>query len=1383
MKKLLLSAAAVLGIGLSVLSQCPIGTPYQSGNAPSVGGSVTLTTCAYAGEYQTISGVVINNEYTVTYTGGSGNFITVYDATQNAVASGVSPITFVAQSNGTYYSQANVNSTCGTDFSCHTGVWSNTTPPGCTIGTPYQTGTAPAAGANVNITTCAYAGEYQTINGVVPGDQYTVTYTGGSSNYVTVYDAFQIEVIAGVSPVTFTATVGGTYYSQANLNDGNCSTDFSCHTANWANTSPPPACPPEVAPWLETFTGSSNPTCWTQSSTSGGPWTYTGNPGYDVSGTLDHTNGVSNNYAWVDHSGTDAGVILTTPEIDVTALGGNVALRFWTVSHYLGTLDDYNSIFVEASDGAGNWSLVQEITGETGPDWVENILDISSYIYGANLVQVRFRAEDGSPTSGFAFYNDQLLDDVQIFDPSSFCFDPFDFVSTGATGTTADFTWDINTLASTSDYIIEYGPIGFTPGTFTNVVNVTGATTGQVTGLTAGNIYDYYVYSSCGADTSNFAGPVTLVAECAGATALTLDAADNVSADISWTSSGTEFIVEYDNLGFTLGSGITQIVTPTSANLTGLTPNSFYEAYVRVICGPGDTSAYLGPLEFNTYNQGLYMDYNSECAPNGFIDISNTGTATNLGDDAELNLTLDFPMLYQGTLYTDVTIAENGAVLFGTNQNLGFSNGLIANQVDGIFGFWDDVISNNGNIWYQTIGTAPNRQFIVQTKSEYWSGGSGDFIEYQLIFDEATFEVFAVYEDVTFGNFADFGASATIGAAGPNQDLQVSYNNTNYLTNNSCIRYFYTNCPNVVDLATVGYFTDTIIVSWNAGLDGETNWTIEYGPAGFTPGTGTTFTTTNTQDTISGLTQLTDYDVYVYSDCDLTLQSVGAVITTQTAPVCATPFGVTASGLQDSITVTWDWTVGAPTSLPTGFNIQYMTQGQPLYSGTTVSSDIIFDDTIVDAGLLYGAYYDVYVQAVCGADTSLYAGPASALIPALNDSTCFAVDLATDGTVYQFNNLNTGVSPGEAAIAPPATGFNTPDGWGNSTLVETTWFTFTAPASGNLLISGKDNNQTTKMAVYEVTDCGDYNTFTLVGANDDDIEVPFQNAPLYIQCGLTPGAQYYLLHSNEFTFTQNNYSIALTEIDFNAGSFVSDLDACIGDTVDMFNTITGYDVEYGTWLENQFTAQLNDEFFATTVLAPNTYAFEYRVERQCAYDSITSNVTIFPLSSAGQDGSATVCLNEPINLFDALNGVVNFGGIWYDPQDAALIGATPSASSIPGQFNYDYIVGNGVCPDDTSLVVITVDGTCDYLGLDEDKLEGITIFPNPTSDIVTLASENSEVLKVQITDIKGRVVYTSNEKLTFGTELVINVEAFEKGIYMINLRNEKVTNTYRLVKN
>jgi Fibronectin type III domain. len=137
-----------------------------------------------------------------------------------------------------------------------------------------------------------------------------------------------------------------------------------------------------------------------------------------------------------------------------------------------------------------------------------------------------------------------------------FVFSPTNFTSIGATGSTTDLSW---VTGSGTDFIIEYGAAGFTPGSFPNVVNVTGGlTTAQITGLTAGTVYDYYLYSDCGFDTSEAVGPLTITAQCAAATALVLDSSDNSSGSISWTSTATSFAVEYGVNGFTLGSGTTK---------------------------------------------------------------------------------------------------------------------------------------------------------------------------------------------------------------------------------------------------------------------------------------------------------------------------------------------------------------------------------------------------------------------------------------------------------------------------------------------------------------------------------------------------------------------------------------------------------------------------------------------------------------------------------------------------------------------------------------------------------------------------------------------------------------------------------------------------------
>ncbi|MES2588740.1 MAG: CUB domain-containing protein, partial [Bacteroidota bacterium] len=55
-------------------------------------------------------------------------------------------------------------------------------------------------------------------------------------------------------------------------------------------------------------------------------------------------------------------------------------------------------------------------------------------------------------------------------------------------------------------------------------------------------------------------------------------------------------------------------------------------------------------------------------------------------------------------------------------------------------------------------------------------------------------------------------------------------------------------------------------LSWTAN-SGETSWGVEYGPAGFTQGTGTWMLTSSNPLTISGLTDLTSYDLYIYAKC------------------------------------------------------------------------------------------------------------------------------------------------------------------------------------------------------------------------------------------------------------------------------------------------------------------------------------------------------------------------------------------------------------------------------------------------------------------------------------------------------------------------------------
>ena len=126
----LLVLATILS-NISIQAQCSNPTSFGSGTAPtSPGVSVTLTTCAFAGEYSTINTVPAATPFIVTGTGGTGNFITIRQGTPGGtvIAFGVSPLSWNSTVAGTYYAHVNTNAACGTDATCHTLTVTNNLP-------------------------------------------------------------------------------------------------------------------------------------------------------------------------------------------------------------------------------------------------------------------------------------------------------------------------------------------------------------------------------------------------------------------------------------------------------------------------------------------------------------------------------------------------------------------------------------------------------------------------------------------------------------------------------------------------------------------------------------------------------------------------------------------------------------------------------------------------------------------------------------------------------------------------------------------------------------------------------------------------------------------------------------------------------------------------------------------------------------------------------------------------------------------------------------------------------------------------------------------------------------------------------------------------------
>lgn len=282
---------------------------------------------------------------------------------------------------------------------------------------------------------------------------------------------------------------------------------------------------------FESFDGNSVPTGWTRAQTSGDGWEFSTNADYTVSTIPDHT-GNGGNYAWVDFSGTDAGVILESPVVNVSSLT-TPYLQFYFESHYANTLSPYNLMYLEAWNGTA-WVNVNTFQGDTGLGWDEYGFNMSAYVYGGGNIRFRFRCESGGASTDY--YNDLLLDDVKVMELPT-CPKPSNLVVNNITTNTANIVWVENGTAT--NWEIQYGTTPFPAGSGTSVFTTTNPHT--LTGLPSSSALAVYVRSICApGDTSLWTGPVIFNTACATINAPWTENFNGNSTPNCWNETGSE---------------------------------------------------------------------------------------------------------------------------------------------------------------------------------------------------------------------------------------------------------------------------------------------------------------------------------------------------------------------------------------------------------------------------------------------------------------------------------------------------------------------------------------------------------------------------------------------------------------------------------------------------------------------------------------------------------------------------------------------------------------------------------------------------------------------------------------------------------------------------
>ncbi len=177
------------------------------------------------------------------------------------------------------------------------------------------------------------------------------------------------------------------------------------------------------------------------------------------------------------------------------------------------------------------------------------------------------------------------------------CSAPTGLAISNITQTSATATW--NSVSGANSYKFEYKTNS--SGTWTVVT--TSNTNYNMTGLTAGTLYNTRVKAVCSSGESNYSSTVNFTTTggggCGTPTNLAASNITSTTATVSWSAvSGASSY----NFQYKLNSGTTwsQVNVPTTAvNMTGMSPATKYDVRVQAVCSGGN-SAYTATLTFTT---------------------------------------------------------------------------------------------------------------------------------------------------------------------------------------------------------------------------------------------------------------------------------------------------------------------------------------------------------------------------------------------------------------------------------------------------------------------------------------------------------------------------------------------------------------------------------------------------------------------------------------------------------------------------------------------------------------------------------------------------------------------------------------------------------------
>ena len=905
------------------------------------------------------------------------------------------------------------------------------------------------------------------------------------------------------------------------------------------------------------------------------------------------------------------------------------------------------------------------------------------------------------------------------------------------------------------------------------------------------------------------------------------------SAMINWsnTAGSANSRIEYGPAGFTLGAGISMIVSNDTVPLIGLNSFTSYQYYVTSICTPSDSSPWAGPYSFTTLcndtNVGPWMDdVEGHGTTTSAAAIANCWSATNTAS-FDWNITgFGTPSSSTGALS-----ANSGSKFFYT-------------EASGA-GIGDTAILNSPSINLSTL-TTPFLEFYY-----HMTGAQMGSLNVQVLSGTTWTNVLTLngaqqpnqaspwnQQFVDLSSYTGVIKLRFVAVSNGSWEGDISLDDIAVIESPSCFS------PTMAGV-TVNTSTSAT-ASWSAPLFGTpTSYIVRYDTAGFNPlATGINVVSSTLSTTLTGLTAKTNYDYYVRSYCGGTDSSawVGP-ISFYTWYCVPSPTSVDGSGITN-VTI---GTINNTTGPEPGNYGDYDSLSTDIIQGAPAQAFSIQYST----GYTYGTkiWIDWNDDLVFDANEQVYFGLSAATNPTVLTGT-FAIPASAPlgSHIMRIGGTDNNVGPSDPCYSSSYGSFEDytvnviPPCFVNMTETIVTCDSLTWRDGNTYTVSNNTVIDTLKSNIAGICDT--------IWSLDLTVKYSSSTTDVNVACD-----SFTWIDGNTYTASNNSATYVLTNA-IGCDSIIT-IDLTINYSISITNTLTVCDsytrpggtvANYSNTYYDTIQTVSGCDSMVTTVLTVNYSTSSSTSVTACGsytspsgkvwttsslrFDTIpnatgcdslmTINLTIKPTSAESRTisscGTYTVpetgsvytasgtytdvttnafgcphTITTVLTINAATAGTISVTGItlsasatgvtykWMDCDNgySYLLGETAQTFTPDRNGNYAVeITTTSGCSDTTSCESIM------SVSLEEFMISAsdISVYPNPANDIVTvdiLKQNNTESVTISLFDAIGKVIYIK-EVSSLNNKITFDVSELESGVYSVSVSNKYFNTTKKV---